>query len=226
MNEEVITLRNDPSASTQFLVQASEPLFSALLALQANPPTGDERSVYTNLAAHFQQMQDQWRAAAIDPNTSELANFALAALLDESLLSSDWAYRTKWPLLQYRQFKTHRAGERFFANLNRIRGNTFTPGIWQDQAKAGLLEIYYLCLLLGFNGQWGLAGQTERQARLDQIAEQIRTKPFGPLSPNLSPLNLYDVVPVRKGWPWWVWASLAGFSLVIALIIGIYRMQV
>lgn len=201
----------------QPLLEASEPVFAAILAFRAADGT-DQTLLYNNLAAQLQQMQERARAAQIDPATGELATLALAALIDELLMTSEWRYRTKWPLLQYRRFKMHRAGERFFENLAAIRGPTCDPAIWHEGAKASLLEIYYCCLLLGFNGQWGVAGATKRQQDMEQILAHIRTRPSSILSPNLSPLTRHERLPARSGWRWWVWLG-SGLFLVMLLLL-------
>lgn len=198
----------------QPLLEASEPVFAALLAFQ-NADGADQTLLYNNLTAQLQQMQERARAAQLDATTTALATLALTALIDERLMTSDWRYRTRWPLLQYRRFKMHRAGERFFENLESIRGPTCDPAIWHERTKASLLEIYYRCLLLGFNGRWGVATATERQAYLAQIVAHIGARPISALSPNLSPIDLHE--RSAAGWSWWVWLGSGLFLLLFVL---------
>jgi type VI secretion system protein ImpK len=99
-----------------------------------------------------------------------VAIFAVVAFLDESILNShspvfaDW---TRKPL-QEELFGVHVAGEIFFNNLDRLLAR-------QDaEALADLLEVYQLCLLLGFRGRYGMGGSAEIRAYLAKIEEKMR----------------------------------------------------
>ena len=75
----------------------------------------------------------------------DLARFAILAWMDEAVLSSDWKEKTKWMKEPMQQVYYHvtNAGESFFEKLNTI-------GPHQRDVR----EIYYLCLSMGFSGQY------------------------------------------------------------------------
>ncbi|MDQ6828622.1 MAG: DotU family type IV/VI secretion system protein, partial [Gemmatimonadota bacterium] len=109
------------------------------------------------------------------------ALFAVVAFLDESVLNSpqpmfaDWSRRP----LQEELFGGHVAGEVFFENL---RALLEAP---DSDDTADVLEVYELCLLLGFRGRYGATGASELQAiaaRIGAKIERIRG-PYGPFSP-------------------------------------------
>lgn len=86
-----------------------------------------------------------------------LSRFAVFAWIDEAIMGSSWEEKEKWQRnhLQQRYYQTADAGELFFQRLN-------TLGPHQNQVR----EVYYLCLALGFTGQYCNAGD---EFMLDQL---------------------------------------------------------
>ncbi len=157
-------------------------LLTVIVRLRAN------RQVINDAQAFRLQMQGALRAAEKEgisklypPEDVRLATFAIVAFLDESILNStnpafsDWA---RMPL-QEEMFGHHRAGEVFFENIERL----LTRG--DSHGAANLLEVYSLCILLGYKGKYGLGDLDSVRPVLDAIAEKIR-RVRGPL-PGLSP---------------------------------------
>jgi type VI secretion system protein ImpK len=157
-------------------------LLTVIVRLRAN------RQVINDAQAFRAQMQNALRAAEKEgigklypPEDVRLATFAIVAFLDESILNSanpafsDWA---RMPL-QEEMFGHHRAGEIFFENIERLLSRADSHGV------ADLLEVYSLCVLLGYKGKYGLNDQDSVRPVLDAIAEKIR-RIRGPL-PGLSP---------------------------------------
>lgn len=95
------------------------------------------------------------------------AKYAFCALVDEMILSSDFAIRPEWERmpLQLRLFGDHLAGEAFFDRLDALR---------TDPAKnIDTLEIYYTCLLLGFRGKYLLEGIEKLAYLVHRIGQEI-----------------------------------------------------
>lgn len=96
--------------------------------------------------------------------------FAVVAFLDESILNlqnpvfQDWVRKP----LQEEVFGRHTAGEIFYDNLQLLLGKRDAP------ETADVLEIYQLCLLLGFVGKYSISGRGELKAITDAVAEKIR----------------------------------------------------
>lgn len=82
---------------------------------------------------------------AVSHEDYQLARFAVFAWVDETLMSSDWQGRQLWQReqLQRQYYQTADAGELFFERLN-------TLGLHQRDVR----EVFYLCLSLGFTGQY------------------------------------------------------------------------
>ncbi len=97
----------------------------------------------------------------------QLALYAIVALIDESVMNSHQAVFSDWPRLPLQEelFGGHVAGETFFENLQRLMSRTAFP------QTADLLEVFYLCLLLGYRGRYAVAG-----GDLRGITESLRDK--------------------------------------------------
>jgi type VI secretion system protein ImpK len=87
----------------------------------------------------------------------DLARFAVFAWIDERIMRSNWEGTRQWQghQLQRRFFQTADAGEWFFQKLNMI-------GPHQNPVR----EVYYICLALGFSGQYHRQGD---EMLLDQL---------------------------------------------------------
>jgi type VI secretion system protein ImpK len=79
----------------------------------------------------------------------DLARFGVFAWVDEAVMSSSWEGRHQWQkeLLQRQYYNTVDAGELFFDRLNSV-------GLHQRDVR----EVYYICLAMGFTGQFCNAG--------------------------------------------------------------------
>jgi type VI secretion system protein ImpK len=111
----------------------------------------------------------------------QLSVFAVVAFLDESILNLRNPIFAEWPRqpLQEEMFGHHVAGEIFFQNLQKILSRD------DSQETADLLEVYHLCLLLGFAGRYSLSGRGELRSIITTVGDKIRRIRQSP--PDLSP---------------------------------------
>jgi type VI secretion system protein ImpK len=137
----------------------------------------------------------------------KLAIFAVVAFVDESVLNLRSPVFADWPRrpLQEELFGHHVAGEIFFTNLQDLLGKTDSSDL------ADLLEVYHLCLLLGFNGRYSLGGRGELRAVSEAVAEKIRRirGRAGDLSPAWA-------LPLEKARPAGVDPMVRKFAIVAA----------
>lgn len=146
-------------------------LLTAIVRLRAGRQQIASAEVFRNqILGALKAVDQQARAAAYVDEDIRLANYALVAFLDESILNqrkpifADWVRRP----LQEEMFGKHVAGEQFFQNLSEILGRRETP------QTADLLEVYYLCLLLGYLGRYSISSRAELRATMVQIEDKIR----------------------------------------------------
>ncbi|HET9958734.1 MAG TPA: type IVB secretion system protein IcmH/DotU [Polyangiaceae bacterium] len=152
-------------------------VLAAQLPLSQNlpPPAELRQRMLTALDA----MVGRGRAVGVpDPDLAE-ARYALTAFIDEQILKSNWPGKSEWmqqplQLLLYREFT---AGENFFVRLRALL----------QQGNRGIaLEAYYLCLLLGFRGAYGVSGDMQSlQGFVEAARQQIQrglpsANKFGP----------------------------------------------
>lgn len=114
-----------------------------------------------------------------------MATLAVVGFLDESVLNTRNPLFADWPRkpLQEELFGTHMAGEVFFQNLEQLMSRN-------DSAElADVLEVHYLCLLLGYTGRYSGSRGGELQAILGALGDRIRRirGPEGALSPAWAP---------------------------------------
>jgi len=107
----------------------------------------------TNIRAALKAAMEQAKALGYSSEMNQFAFFAVVAFLDESVLRlqspafAEWAQRP----LQEEMFGHNRAGEVFFEHLRNLLARP------DSQEIADCLEVYCLCMLLGFRGQYALS---------------------------------------------------------------------
>ena len=156
-------------------------IFLAVLRIQKTPDVGSFESLHPNIQKLFESFEERCKRLAFDHDDATTAKYALAAFMDETVLNSRWPYKDRWAdnPLQLDYFGTYLAGEIFFDKLEEVRARA--------DAKPDLLQIYYLCLLLGFKGRYGVAGEEKLRSLIESVGAEVgRVKPGGPkdLSPH------------------------------------------
>ncbi len=143
-----------------------------------------------------------------------LAIYATVAFLDESVLNSPRAMFGDWPRqpLQEEVFGDHMAGETFYRYLDELLTRPDSPEL------ADLLEVFQLCLLLGFRGRYGAGESGERANRIRAAEEKIRRirGPQGAMAPSWAPPS--DEAPSGHRDPW---VRRLGLGTVVAVVIAL-----
>ena len=142
--------------------------------------------------------------------------FAVVAFLDESVLTSRNPVFVNWPRLplQAELFGHQLAGEIFFQELQKSLNRS------DSQETADLLEVYYLCLLLGFKGRYAAGGDLRSVMAVTQ--EKIRRirGPIGALSPRGAiPADAVRMIQTDRVSRWLGRAALITAGSVLILFI-------
>ncbi len=209
-----------PQQRSENLALIYQELFTVIVRVRSNRQAAhDAESFRANMRAALKSAEQASLARGYNPQDTRLASFAVVALLDESILNSrnpifaDWARKP----LQEELFGGHVAGEIFFQSLDRLLGG-------KDSSElADLLEVYALCLLLGYRGRYGISGPEALRGYKDAATEKIRRirGPIGPFSAAWA--NVLQAAPVRHRDPWvrrLVYAAVATAILAVALFVG------
>lgn len=197
-------------------------VLTAIVRLRTN------RQVVTDPEVFRGQMREALRAADQDGRTRgytaeqiKLCVFALVAFLDESVLNLHQPVFANWHRkpLQEELFGVDIAGEIFFHNVQRLLGQRDSHDL------ADVLEVYELCLLLGFRGRYGLGGQAELRNVIETIKEKL--KRIRGASLELAPA--WRIPPggmkIVRSDPWvkrLLWTAVGCFLLMLVLF-GAYK---
>jgi type VI secretion system protein ImpK len=127
----------------------------------------DERPGYGAFRSHVMaQLADARRRIEderLDPRG--YAQYAVVALVDETVMSSTWPGAEQWRRepLQVHYYDNLLAGEKFFVRLDELRSG----------ADDELLEVYFLCLCAGFQGRFR-DEPSELQSQRRKLFQQLR----------------------------------------------------
>jgi type VI secretion system protein ImpK len=141
-----------PSQPTGALALSLQEAFTAAVRLRANRQGVADAASFRTHVKHLLRLADQEaRQAGYDPAHVRFAIYAYVAFLDESVLNCNLPLFADWPRqpLQEEVFGDHMAGETFFRYLQDLLGQHDSAVI------ADVLEVYQLCMLLGFRGRYG-----------------------------------------------------------------------
>ncbi|MBV7556168.1 type IVB secretion system protein IcmH/DotU [Pseudomonas sp. PDM28] len=161
----------------------------------------------------FKALERDARSANYSVEQVKDTQYALCAFLDESVLrSGDNELRRHFELqpLQFRYFGVHLAGEGFFEKIDALRGDV--------KQHLDVLEVYHLCLALGFEGKFSLGQKDQLRYLANTLGQDIARYRKTPkaLSPDWA---LPDQVSqmLRHEVPLWLYLAL--IALVCA---GVY----
>lgn len=129
-------------------------------------PAGFRETLINQLAA-FEQAAAQ---RGIKSETVVVARYALCTLLDEAVSSTPWGGTAQWmrDSLLVTFYRETGGGEKFFLLLNKMAEQ---PG-----ANIDLLEFFYACLALGFEGRFRVidGGKAQLEQTRERLYELIR----------------------------------------------------
>lgn len=164
-------MESTSNRSTYNLALVVQEVLTAIVRLRANPQTvSDAESFRAQIMANLANVQEEGRRRGYTDEDMRLAIFACVAFLDESVLNSHNPVFASWPrkTLQQELFHGHVAGETFFTNVQNALRAPDSPTL------ADVLEVYQLCLLLGYQGKYTLGNRGELQTIKQNIADKIR----------------------------------------------------
>ncbi len=145
--------------------------FTLILQLRKTSEFGDQSVLKERIFSLLSKIEREAKEAGIDSEDIQSAIFALVAFIDETIISSEWGGKDTWLAkpLQLEFFNRYDAGEEFFNRLEQLRQ--------RPHYKSNLLEIYYLCLALGFKGKYSFQSRDALQRiKEDTYGDLVHTK--------------------------------------------------
>lgn len=194
---------------TQRLLDAFIPTMAFVRQFVA-APQADAAGLSAQLAPMLSEAQRVALEQGHGADDVRQALFAIAAWIDEALLTSGWADAQGWRrhLLQRQLFGISNAGVAFFEHLNQV-----------DASNAAVEEVYLMCLALGFQGHFGHGGQAAereliRQALLGRVLTRTPQEVAGTADALLFPEG-YATAPAddRRRWRWLPSRRVAAIAL-------------
>ena len=193
--------------------------FTTIARLRANRQVAaDSESFRIRIKQVLSAAEQEARQAGYAPDDIRLALFAVIAFLDETVLNSGQAMFADWPRrpLQQEVFGVHMAGELFFQYLQQLLGRQ------DSEDLADVLEVYELCLLLGYKGRYSASHGAELQVLAGQVSEKIDRVHggIGELSPQWRP-STTEIGQPRDVWvPRLIATAVAAGVIAVVLYIG------
>ncbi len=203
-------------ANPNDIIAFAGPVFDLILRLKAGivAPSNELRPQIAALLDDFERRGERYRFSS---KIIQVSKFALAAFVDETVLSSNFNLKEEWEKnpLQLEFFGENQAGNKFFEKLAAM--------LKQVDVTADAVEIYYVCMLLGFKGRYAVY----EKERLLQIMQEtanalVRAGKIRPVE--LSPhwmANDQPEPPKQRKMP--TWAKIGalgglGFAFIIYLV--------
>ena len=168
--------RNGGARAPHSLVDLMVEGFYALFLLKGGCGPQDKTAFADHMTAFLGDVDRNAKALGVAADDVTAAKYAFCAAVDEIILGSDYAIRDAWETrpLQLRLFGDQLAGEHFFQRLEDLRA--------KGSAHLQALEVFHMCLLLGFQGRFALDGKDKLNyltARLGDEIARMRGKSRG-----------------------------------------------
>lgn len=203
-----------PSAPAATLADLCGDLLAFALQLKRSSDPGDAEALRQKIDEQFRTLESRARQSDVPQEDVQQAKYAIAAFIDEMILTSSWALKESWAdkPLQLAYFNDFSAGEEFYNKVEALRA----------AKKNSALEVYYLCLALGFRGKYvDLQGMEKKKVLMDSVLREMRgaspAPGAGALSPSWQPP---DALPgIVKNFPAWFVAAACGLVIVLLFIL-------
>lgn len=185
--------------------------FYMVFLLKNNKTPRDAREFSESVTGFLADFERQAKKQDFAPEDIFDAKYAFCATVDEAILSSRLSIRDDWERrpLQLSLFGDQLAGEYFFDKLGAARD----AGARRIQA----LEVFHMCLLLGFRGKYLLEGPEKLAYLTARLGEQIahikgRKASFAPHGARPDSI----AHELRRSLPAWVTVAVVALSALVA----------
>lgn len=146
-NQETV-IQQAPRRKKSGLSEVCSDVFALILQLRATNEFGEESILRQRIFDLLKKVEREGKDSGLDHEDIHNAIFALIAFIDETIIASNWHSKDVWLAkpLQLEFFNRFDAGEEFFVRLENFRQ--------RPHVHADVLEIYYMCMALGFKGKY------------------------------------------------------------------------
>src|SRR5437763_2674204 len=160
-------LRNAAGSAPSSLVDVMYEGFYALFLLKDGCGPRDKHAFAEHMTTFLGDVDRHAKTLGVSSEDVTAAKYAFCAAIDEIILRSDYTIREACETrpLQLRLFGDQLAGEHFFQRLEDLRA--------KGSVHLQALEVYHMCLLLGFQGRFALDGQDKLNYLTARLGDEI-----------------------------------------------------
>ena len=197
------------------LYQVCADVLVTAVQLTADSSVAASGDLRQRLIGALERMVNDGRRMGIADGDLAEARYALVAFIDEQVMRSDWAGRAEWMArpLQLELYRENTAGENFFVRLRAL----LRAG---DRPVA--VEIYYLCLVLGFQGAYRDGGEPQAVEKFTKAARDNLRKVLpdpSKVSPHAKPKG--STRSVKASWGPLIVIGASSLLLILIVLVGL-----
>jgi type VI secretion system protein ImpK len=204
------------------LSELSSDCLTLIAQIRTSKNVGDIGRLRQKSKDLLERLERDAKDAGIELDDIRTSQFGLAAFFDEAVSTGSFPQKEEWAAnpLHLEMFGRADAGEEFFRKLADLRQ--------RPQKNAEVLEVYYLCLVLGYRGKYYFEpGESLRALVEDTKADLLRGREKRAprtLSPHGMPReNIANAV--YKEVPIWIIAAAAGAIGMLYILIMSWLMS-
>jgi type VI secretion system protein ImpK len=198
------------------LVDAAQPILALVSRLATMISHDDLDGLRRRLAGEFAAFDKRAEAAGVRTEIRRASHYALCATVDDVAANTPWGGQNVWASQSMaRTFHNDvSGGERFFHLLGHFERD--------PEAYGDAIELFYLCLSLGFQGRFGILPEGAAElatirARLHRMIRRRRGELASELSPHWRGIAAPHR-PLASRIPIWVLGGAAGLLLLLVFI--------
>ncbi|CAL1239740.1 type IVB secretion system protein IcmH/DotU [Candidatus Methylocalor cossyra] len=204
------------SVSRNPFLAAAASLLALVARLRSTVTAPAVPELQQELAAELRRFEARLSQRGVPREQVRLGSYALCSLLDETVLNTPWGAQSLWghQSLLVLFHKETWGGEQFFRILEGL--------LRQPVPHLDLIELFYVCLGLGFEGRYRVVPSGLTQ--LERVREEVYAtlhRLRGTVEPALSP-RWQGLKDLRSPWvrhlPLWVVGAAAGAVLLLAYL--------
>ncbi|WP_440887511.1 type VI secretion system protein TssL, long form [Vibrio sp. WZ-1] len=125
-------------------------LLSIVAQIRATSTHSDIHHLKESLAQKLRDYENRLRQKEVSLETIDVARYSLCCVIDEAVLNTNWGGQSVWShdSLLSSFYSSSKGGEAFYENLNKCMSSA--------ESNLDLLELMFVCMSLGFVGQYRL----------------------------------------------------------------------
>jgi type VI secretion system protein ImpK len=188
-------------------------LFLIIIRMREAEELGDPAALRKLINYYLELFQKNCATMKLTQASIDESKYALIALMDETVLSVPGACRDYWIMrpMQLDYFGDNIAGQEFYNKLQNL--------LLQPENKKDVLEVYYLCLALGFEGKYKISNPEERLTILEDLGRKLRRTRIR-VSSELSPHGKRPDSAISKKksvflFPLWLTGAIAAAIVIL-----------